>query len=208
MTASQIADIGVAREVVPLPDADVFRIPGLFTQAESDAWFAACRADLPWRQEHVTLFGREIASPRLTAWHGDPGATYRYSGLTFDPQPWTPALQAIRDRLEAALGAGFNGVLANLYRDGSDSMGWHSDDERELGPDPVIASVSFGATRRFALRHRAGRERGAAVIELEHGSVVVMAGATQRHYRHAVAKTRRRCGPRLNLSYRAVVADP
>lgn len=151
------------------------------------------------------MFGREVDSPRLSAWIGDAGAVYRYSGADFTPCPWNHALSVLRVRLQEELGVPFNSVLANLYRDGRDAMGWHSDDEPELGPRPVIASVSLGGVRRFALKHR----RDAAlkgVLELPHGSLLVMSGDTQRLYRHALPRTSRVVAPRINLTFRQV--DP
>ena len=139
-----------------------------------------------------------MPTPRLTAWMGD--HAYRYSGLTNEPQPWPPALATLRDRLSEELGAPFNSCLANLYRDGSDSMGYHADDEPELGPQPVIASISLGARRRFALRHRTSRQRW--TWELGEGDLLVMSGESQRDYLHAVPKTARPVGPRMNLTFR------
>jgi len=207
MRSRRAAAPQVVREQLDLPGAEVALISGLFTSQEAAALLGELVERLAWRQEHVRLFGEVIASPRLTAWYGDAGAVYTYSGLTLEPRPWLAPLVTIKKRVEDELGVEFNGVLANLYRDGSDSMGWHSDDERELGPDPTIASVSFGEVRRFALRRREGGQSGACAVDLEHGSLVVMAGATQRHYRHRVAKTRRRCGPRVNLSFRRVLLE-
>ena len=131
------------------------------------------------------MFGREVDSPRLSCWIGDPEAVYTYSRTRFVPHPWPASLLPLRERLSDELGVAFNSVLANLYRDGRDRMGWHSDDEPELGPRPVIASVSLGATRRFSLKPRAG---GASRhLDLPHGSLLVMAGDTQAAWRHALA---------------------
>lgn len=185
-----------------LPGADLRFDPAWLTPAEADALLAALRRDLPWETHRIRLFGREIDSPRRSVWIGDADAVYRYSGARFLPRPWTPALRALGERLEAVTGARFDSVLANLYRDGRDAMGWHSDDEPELGPQPVIASVSLGAPRRFALKARAGQSRMA--LELPHGSLLVMAGDTQRLYRHALPRTARPVGPRINLTYRRV----
>jgi len=146
------------------------------------------------------MFGRVVDSPRLSAWIGDEDAVYRYSGTRFVPRPWTPELLALRDRVAAACGVPFNSVLANLYRDGADRMGWHSDDEPELGPRPVIASVSLGAERTFRFRAKAGGETVA--IELPHGSLLTMAGDTQRLYRHELPARKRVTGPRINLTFR------
>lgn len=163
-------------------------------------------ASLPLKSERLRILGRDVATPRLTSWHGDPGASYGYSGRHFDPNPWTADLDVVRDRLEALLGVRFNSVLANYYRDGRDSMSFHSDAEPELGPnspdDVLIASVSLGAPRRFVLQSKATKER--RVFELGEGSVLVMGGAVQRYWRHGVPKTSRKVGPRLNLTFRIV----
>jgi alkylated DNA repair dioxygenase AlkB len=142
--------------------------------------------------------------PRLVAWHGDPGTAYTYSGTLHEPLPWTPVLQSIRDRVQGLTGHSFNSVLLNRYRDGRDGMGWHADDERELGRDPVIASVSLGATRRFKLRHRRLRE-AVATIGLAHGDLLLMAGPTQHAYVHAVPKTTRPVDERVNLTFRLLL---
>jgi len=168
---------------------------------------AALARELPLRADTFTLFGRSVPVPRLIAWHGDPGCRYRYSGQTYEPEPWTPTLARLRDALRARTGIAVNGVLANYYRDGSDSMGWHSDDERELGPtreDIAVASLSLGAARRFVLRHRKSRER--REFSLGDGSLLLMRGGTQRHWQHALPKTRAEVGPRLNLTFRVVVS--
>ena len=182
------------------------RIAPAFLQAEeADALLAALSAEIPWEQHRIRLYGREHASPRLSCWIGDPDAAYTYSRTRFEPRPWPPALQAVRARVEAAAGVAMNSVLANLYRDGADHMGWHADDEPELGPQPVIASLSLGATRRFVLRHRRDPGRKAA-IDLTHGSLLVMAGDLQANWQHALNKTARPVGPRVNLTFRRLVA--
>lgn len=148
----------------------------------------------------IVLYGRSISSPRLSAWHGDSDAVYRYSGLRLEPAPWTPILLDVRERVEALAAARFNSVLLNLYRDGQDSMGWHSDDEPELGRNPLIASISLGAARRFLLQHKKRRLR----LEwlLEDGDVLVLGGTTQHCWRHHVPKIRQPMGPRINLTFR------
>ena len=166
--------------------------------ADAAGVFARLVEELPWEQHDITLFGRTVPTPRLTAWTGD--HAYRYSGLVHQPGPWSPTLAALRDRLAAEVGAPFDSCLANLYRDGADSMGWHSDDEPELGPRPTIASVSLGARRRFVLKHRASGRR--SDVDLGAGDLLVMRAESQADYRHAVPKTTRPVGPRLNLTFR------
>lgn len=175
----------------------------LFDAAISDndanVAFEALVAELDWREEAVTLFGRTMAVPRLTAWYGD--WTYSYSGITHSPATMPATLDQLRESAEAVAGVPFNGVLANLYRDGADSMGWHSDDEPELGPEPVVASVSLGGTRRFHLKHRDGSGELIS-LDLTHGSCLVMSGACQENWRHQVPKTKKRVAPRINLTFR------
>ena len=177
--------------------------PHAFAPGEATQLFERLRDEVRWEQEDILIFGERRRVPRLVAWHGDPGATYRYSGADHLPQPWLPVLESVRARVEALTGSGYNAVLLNLYRDGRDGMGWHSDDEPELGRNPVIASVSLGAVRRFCLRHRR-RPALRLDLSLPHGSVLCMAGATQHHWVHALPKTQRPVGPRINLTFRRV----
>ncbi|PPJ41555.1 MULTISPECIES: alpha-ketoglutarate-dependent dioxygenase AlkB [unclassified Pseudoxanthomonas] len=188
-----------------LPGATLRFQPAWLAGDAADRLFEALTDALPWSVHRIRLFGRDVDSPRLSAWIGDADAVYRYSGTAFTPLAWTDALSALRLRLQAELGVPFNSVLANLYRDGRDAMGWHSDDEPELGPQPVIASISLGAPRRFLLKHRQEATMRAA-IALPHGSLLVMSGDTQRLYRHALPRTTRPLGPRINLTFRHV--DP
>jgi len=163
------------------------------------------RDDVPWEVHRIRMFGRQVDSPRLSCWMGDPAARYRYSGTEFVPQPWHPALLPLRDQLSAFCGHAFNSVLLNRYRDGDDGMGWHSDNEPELGPAPVIASVSLGAPRRFLLRRRDDHATKAEVL-LDHGDLLVMGGQTQRHYQHSLPKSARPLAERLNLTFRWINA--
>lgn len=162
--------------------------------------------EVPWEQKAISMMGRKVMQPRLVAWFGDPDAIYTYSGLRNVPLPWIPALLTIKARAEQDAGAEFNSVLANLYRDGRDSMGFHSDSEKELGKDPVIASVSLGATRRFQLRY-AGKKKGVPGrdIDLPGGSLLVMRGTTQHFWRHGVPKEGGAVGPRINLTFRRIL---
>jgi alkylated DNA repair dioxygenase AlkB len=186
-----------------LPDADVLHYAALFTRCEADRLFRELRNAVDWRADYIRLFGRVHAVPRLTAWYGTPGATYTYSGLRMEAAAWLPVLLVIRERIERVSGTTFNSVLLNLYRNESDSVSWHADDEPELGHDPVIGSVSFGASREFRMRHRRHRSLKQA-ITLEHGSFLLMQGATQHHWVHQVPKSRRPCGERINLTFRSV----
>jgi alkylated DNA repair dioxygenase AlkB len=187
-----------------LPDADVRLWPQAFPPDEADERFSALRSRIDWRQEDILVCGQRRRVPRLVAWHGDPGTTYTYSGTAHEPLPWTVELQSIRARVEALSGYRYNSVLLNLYRDGRDGMGWHADDEAELGRDPVIASMSLGATRRFCLRHRRHKDLKLDLL-LPHGSLLCMGGATQHRWVHALPKTCRPVGERINLTFRLLV---
>ena len=191
----------MARYAVELPGAAISYDPDWLGSEAASALFEALRAALPWERHRITVYGRSLEASRLSCWIGD--AAYTYSGTRFEPHPWPAALAPVRERLEAEFDAGFNSVLANLYRDGNDRLGFHRDSEPELGPEPLIASISLGATRRFRLREREGR--GSFGIDLEHGSLLVMAGATQRNWLHAVPPTARVVGPRINLTFRRVL---
>jgi alkylated DNA repair dioxygenase AlkB len=196
----------MALSALPLADAELAFDPHWLGVDEADALFATLREQVAWEVHRIRLFGREVDSPRLSCWIGDPDASYRYSGVRFEPRPWPEALRPVLPRLEQALGQGFNSVLANLYRDGRDAMGWHSDAEPELGARPVIASISLGAARRFAFRHRQQPERRLS-LELPHGSLLVMAGDTQRFYRHSLPRTAKPVGERINLTFRRILPD-
>ncbi|WP_049621927.1 alpha-ketoglutarate-dependent dioxygenase AlkB family protein [Frateuria defendens] len=195
-----------------LPGADLQWLPQWLAPEEADALLAQLLDTVPWEVHRIRLFGREVASPRLSCWIGDPEAVYVYSGARFVPRPWPAALRDLRGRLEDACDARFNSVLANLYRDGHDAMGWHSDDEPELGAQPVIASLSLGAVRRFRLRRKDAAGQAAAGegldLVLPHGSLLRMAGDTQRLYRHALPRTRAAVGPRINLTFRWIEPAP
>lgn len=187
-----------------LPDADLRLWPAAFDAATADRHYAELLAGIDWRDEELLIFGRRRAVPRRVAWHGDPGARYTYSGTAHEPRPWTPALEAIRAEVSRLAGHAFNAVLLNLYRDGRDAMGWHADDEPELGPEPVIASVSLGAERRFRLKHRRRADARLDLV-LPHGSLLVMAGPTQRHWVHALPRTAAPVGARINLTFRYMI---
>jgi len=191
---------------LPLPGADVVYDATAFA-ARADALLVALRDEIPWEQHRLRLFGREVAAPRLSCWIGDADASYTYSRTRFVPRAWTPVLAALRDELAERFELRFNSVLANLYRDGRDSTGWHSDDEPELGDEPVIASLSFGATRRFRFRSRETL-KVAGAIELAHGSLLVMRGGTQRLYQHDLPKVASVAELRLNLTFRRILVSP
>lgn len=187
----------------PIPDGHLSFEPSWLPRAEADELLAVLMDSIRWETHRIRMFGREVDSPRLSCWIGDPGASYVYSRTRFEPRPWPVALQALRPRIDAAAGVVMNSVLANLYRDGRDAMGWHSDDEPELGPRPVIASLSLGGTRRFAFKHRRDPTKKFA-LDLPHGSLLIMSGDTQANWRHALSRTARPVAPRLNLTFRQI----
>ncbi|NCF63831.1 MAG: alpha-ketoglutarate-dependent dioxygenase AlkB [Gammaproteobacteria bacterium] len=175
--------------------------PDFLQKQLADKYLQQLWDELEWMQKKIVIFGRRRLQPRLIAWYGDSSAKYGYSGLSLSPLSWHPGLLEIRHLLEEFTSTGFNSVLANAYRDGSDSMGWHRDDESELGPTPLIASVSLGEERRFLVRENGKRSSG---ITLGHGSLLIMKGSFQRRFSHSLPKTRRNIGLRINLTYRRV----
>lgn len=179
-------------------------VPAWLPAAEAAATFEALLAELPWQQTQVRIYGRDVATPRLTAWLGNVDATYTYSGRLHEPAPWHPLVLDLARRLELRTGAAFNSCLGNLYRDGRDSVAWHADDEAELGAEPVIASVSLGAARTFSVKAR--RRPGRWSIALAAGDLLIMRGRSQADYLHAIAKTARPVGRRLNLTFRVIGA--
>ena len=186
-----------------LPGADVRYIDNWLDADSAQSVLTRLGTEVAYSQHRVRMFGRELMAPRLSAWVGDADAVYTYSRVRYQPLAWTPTLADLRDRLLAEFGVRFNSVLVNRYRDGHDSMGWHADDEPELGPEPLIASVSLGAERRLRFRSRA-TPRVASAVDLASGSLLMMAGRTQQLYQHAIDKTRMPVGERINLTYRVI----
>ena len=194
-------------ELIKLADADLRYFPRWVDADLADGWLSEISAQTSWSQPQIKLYGRSIAVPRLVAWYGDADAHYRYSGFTHEPLTWTPLLADIRQRVQQQVGQRLNGVLLNYYRDGQDAMGWHSDDERELGQQPLVVSLNLGATRRFDFR-RKGTSGIEYSISLEHGSLLVMSGLTQHYWQHQIARTRKVRAPRLNLTFRQIIHGP
>jgi alkylated DNA repair dioxygenase AlkB len=202
--------------VRPVPDSaqmileedgsQVILVPAFLSAAEAAAAMEHLQIAVPWTNHPVRLFGRTLPSPRLSCWIGDPDACYRYSGQLHRPLPWMAPLQDWRQRLSRFAGVSFNSVLLNYYRDGHDRMGWHADNEPELGPDPVIASISLGCTRTFQLRTLDRRRRLA--VELPSGSLLWMAGRAQHDWQHALPARRKLREARINLTWRTVFALP
>lgn len=179
--------------------------PRFIAPFESERLCQVLWRELQWSHYQLTMFGRQVFQPRLTSWYGDSDARYRYSGLVLEPMPWHPELAKLRTRLEEFLGEPVNSVLANAYRDGQDSMGWHSDNEKELGELPLVASISLGAERRFLVR-RSG-ERYSSGMVLESGSLLVMKRGCQQVYQHSLPKTRTVDRLRINLTFRNVLSE-
>ena len=189
-----------------LPDAELHYFPAWYTPPESAALRQQLLAETPWRQDSLRFAGKPVAVPRLQAWYGDRASHYGYSGLHLSPLPWTPLLAGMRERIERELGLRFNSVLLNYYRDGNDSVAWHSDDEHELGPDPRIASLSLGVPRPFELKHRSLCGYGKRSLTLADGSLLLMGYGLQRHWQHQLPKQPGLQEARLNLTFRLVGA--
>ncbi len=196
-----------AAEPLGLPGADLLLLHQPELGEASAALLAELVRDTPWQQETITLYGKTHLQPRLVAWYGDEGASYRYSGKTYQPRPWTTRLLALRDRMQELADAPFNSVLLNYYRDHRDSMGLHADDEPELGEQPVIASLSLGAERVLYFRHKQRRDVPGLNLPLPDGSVLLMRGDTQANWKHGMRKLTRPCGPRINLTFRWIHTD-
>lgn len=190
---------------ISLPNADLLYAERYFDGPEADRLFTALLNTIQWRQDEIRLYGKNVPLPRLSAWYGDTDKPYTYSGLTLLPNAWTPELLHLKAHIEAVAGVSFSSVLLNRYRTGQDYVGWHTDAERELGQNPVIGSINFGATRRFQLR-RIDNHAEKFEVELKHGTLLVMQGATQHYWQHQVPKTALKIGERINLTFRAIRA--
>ena len=175
-------------------------VPGFLDPLRADELLQEVTLLANWQRERFTMFGRELTAPRLTAWYGEPGARYRYSGVDRLAEPWLPSVRRLAEQVAAAVGWRFNYVLVNRYRTGRDALGWHADDESDLGDTPVLAAVSVGAERVFRCRPRRGGQSEGKV--LGHGSLLLMWGDSQRHYKHCVPPTRRAVGERLSFTFR------
>jgi alkylated DNA repair dioxygenase AlkB len=177
-------------------------IPDFFSKKKADDYFQALLQNIEWKQESMNMYGRQIDFPRLTAWYGDNDKPYSFSGITLSPHPWSKELLEIKQRIEPKADVEYNSVLLNRYRDGNDSISWHTDAEKELGQNPVIASVNFGAERKFQLKHMETGEK--IEINLKHGSLLVMKGELQHFWKHQVPKTKKKVSERINLTFRVI----
>lgn len=184
-----------------LKDANVWYYPEFFTKAESECYYKILISETKWQQDDITVFGKSYKQPRLTALYGNNEKSYSYSNVTMHPHPFTEELLEIKSKIETIINEKFTTCLLNLYRDGQDSNGWHADNEKELGKNPVIASVSFGASRLFHLKHRHKPELKHK-LNLESGSLLIMKGATQHNWLHQIPKTKKKVESRINLTFR------
>jgi alkylated DNA repair dioxygenase AlkB len=190
-------------ERLEMAEADVIFYRTFFTEAQANTFYEELYRNASWTQEQIKLYGKLIDLPRRTAWYGDEGRSYTYSGITVTPIPWMPVLLEIKQEIEVVSGIIFNSVLLNLYRGERDSVAWHSDDEPELGCDPVIVSVSLGATRRFQFKHKHDKAPPQK-LDLPHGSYLLMKGSTQHSWLHQVPKETKPRGARINLTFRVI----
>lgn len=193
---------GNEREITQIENGEYIFYPKFFPKSESDILLKSLRNNILWKQESMNMYGRNVSFPRLTAWYGDTDKPYSFSGITLTPNTWNEELITIKRKIEPIAKVAFNSVLLNLYRDGNDSISWHTDAEKELGLNPVIASVNFGATRNFQLRHIKTKQK--IEIELSHGSLLIMRGQLQHFWQHQVPKTAKRVNERINLTFRVI----
>lgn len=186
-----------------LPNAEIEYYPNFFDSDKSKMLFEKLHTEIPWQQDDIKVFGKIHPQPRLTALFGNEGKPYSYSNIVMQPHHWNPLLMFIKNEIEEICAENFTTVLLNLYRDGKDSNGWHADNERELGRNPVIASVSFGSERSFHLQHNTIAD-AKLKITLENGSLLLMKGETQHFWKHQIPKTAKPIGPRINLTFRII----
>lgn len=190
-------------EKIILPHLQLRYDANFFSEKDSNHYLISLQSKIPWKQDTIKLFGKEILQPRLSAFYGNPDLSYTYSGLKLNPLEFLPEILEIKEKIEEFSEVTFNSCLANLYRDGNDSMGWHADDEKELGKNPVIASVSFGSQRIFHLKSKEDKNLKYKV-DLNHGSLLLMEGETQHYWKHQLPKTKREISPRINLTFRKI----
>lgn len=186
-----------------LIDAQVSYVTAFIGFEEANELFEKLLLQVNWQQDDIVVFGKKYQQPRLTALYGNDGKSYSYSSLTMFPNKWNSLLTYIKEKVEDFMKVKFTTVLLNYYRDGNDSNGWHADNEKELGKNPIIASVSFGAKRVFQMKHNSIKEQKFK-IELEHGSLLIMKGTTQHFWKHQIPKSTRNVGPRINLTFRII----
>lgn len=188
--------------IFALPDAEIEYYPSFFSSEKSNELFEKLKTEIQWQHDTITVFGHSHLQPRLTALYGNEGKPYGYSNIVMQPHQWTPLIMHIKNEVEKVCQENFTTVLLNLYRNGQDSNGWHADNEKELGRNPIVASVSFGAERVFQLKHNSQEVK--QNITLENGSLLIMKGSTQHFWKHQIPKTKKEIGPRINLTFRII----
>lgn len=188
--------------LVCIPNGEYIYLPNFFSRAESDHYFQKFKNNILWKQESMNMYGKQVLFPRLTSWYGDSDKPYSFSGITLEPNPWNTELLEIKKRIETITKTNFNSVLLNQYRNGNDSISWHTDAEKELGSNPIIGSVNFGATRKFQLRHIQTKQQ--IELQLAHGSLLIMRGELQHFWQHQVPKTTKIVTERINLTFRVI----
>jgi alkylated DNA repair dioxygenase AlkB len=190
-------------EIFSLPDAELEYFPNFLNKEKADLLLEKLLKEVHWQQQNIKLFGKEIPQPRLTAFYAEQGISYTYSGLQLKPNSFSTELWELKQKTQELSGFDFNTCLANLYRHGNDSMGWHADDEKVLGKNPVIASISLGGIRRFQFKHKTNKDLKES-IELQHGSLLIMKGSMQHFWKHQLPKTKKEVAPRINLTFRKI----
>ena len=186
-----------------LPDAEIIYYPDFYDRPKADLIYTELERDILWQQDDIRIFGKTHPQPRLTALYGNEGRSYSYSNIKMEPHPWNLLLEKIKLEVEKVAATTFSTVLLNYYRNGKDSNGWHADNEKELGLNPIIASVSLGAERVFQLKHNSDTEQKKSIV-LQHGSLLLMKGTTQHFWKHQIPKTAKPIGPRINLTFRLI----
>nr|WP_315159427.1 alpha-ketoglutarate-dependent dioxygenase AlkB [uncultured Flavobacterium sp.] len=189
--------------VFDLPNAEIIYFPAFLSKEEADSLFQELLKNTPWQQDEITVYGKKHLQPRLTALYGNEGKPYSYSNIKMQPHFWTLPLQKIKSLVENICETNFTTVLLNYYRDGNDGNGWHADNEKELGINPIIASLSLGAERNFQLKHNLDSSQKKNIV-LENGSLLLMKGTTQHFWKHQVPKTAKTIGSRINLTFRVI----
>lgn len=189
-----------------LPDAELIYIPNFFSKLEANTYFRTIKTDTEWQHDEITVYGKTYMQPRLTALYSETNQPYSYSNITMHPKPYTKDVLEVKTKIERLANNSFNTVLLNLYRNGNDSNGWHADNEKELGKNPIIASVSFGEVRPFHFKHKTLKTERHK-LNLEHGSLLIMHGNMQEHWLHQIAKTKKQIGERINLTFRNLIQN-
>ncbi len=190
-------------EIFSLPDAELQYFPDFLNTKKANFLFEKLLKEIRWQQQNIKLFGKEIPQPRLTAFFAEKGISYTYSGLHLEPETFSAEILELKQQTEELSGFEFNTCLANLYRDGNDSMGWHADDEKVLGKNPIIASISLGGVRSFQFKHKTNKNLKEK-IDLQHGSLLIMQGSMQHFWKHQLPKTKKEVAPRINLTFRKI----